>query len=110
MATSLVGKRPEQIRDEALRVDAARRLDEVNEELEAAMRRRTELWQEQSARPSAALSEEIKALSEQINGLWAEARKRRACVRAGSRQRILTRVRAEARFEREARKANGGSQ
>jgi hypothetical protein len=96
------------IRDAAKRVAAARRLDEVNGELEAAMERRTELWHRQSLGPDPRLSVEIKELSDRINELWAEARARRACVRGGSRERILTRVRAEARFEREAGKLQGG--
>src|SRR5438128_11273029 len=100
--------RPEQVRDAARRVAAARRLAAVNEELEAAMQRRTELWHEQSLNPDPRVSAEIKSLSEQINKLWAEARARRACVRAGSRERILTRVRAEARFERVVKKVQGG--
>ena len=73
------------------------------------MRRRTELWHEQSVNPDAAIAADVKALSERINRLWAEARARRACVRAGSRERILSRVRAEARFEREVEKVQGGA-
>lgn len=72
------------------------------------MDRRTELWHEQSTNPDPRLAEELKALSDRINRLWADARARRACIRAGSRERILTRVRAEARFEREVKKAQGG--
>jgi hypothetical protein len=75
--------------------------------------RRTELWREQSLAPSSRVAAEVKALSEQINRLWAESRARRACIRAGSRERILSRVRAEARFEREVktvqRTVQGGS-
>ena len=108
MATPATETRPEFIRDAAKRVAAARRLDEINAELEAAMERRTELWHRQSVGPDPSISGEIKALSERLNELWAEARARRATVRAGSRERILTRVRAEARFEREARKLQGG--
>ena len=72
------------------------------------MNRRTELWHEQSLNPDPRLSGELRALSDQINRLWAEARARRATIRAGSRERILSRVRAEARFEREVKKAQGG--
>lgn len=72
------------------------------------MTRRTDLWHEQSRNPDPRLSGELRALSDQINRLWAEARARRATVRAGSRERILSRVRAEARFEREVKKAQGG--
>jgi len=72
------------------------------------MTRRTELWHEQSLNPSSSLSSELRTLSDQINRLWAEARARRATIRAGSRERILSRVRAEARFEREVKKAQGG--
>ena len=73
------------------------------------MTRRTELWREQSLNPDPRVSAEVKALSEQINRLWAEARARRACIRQGSRERILSRVRAEARFEREVKKVQGGA-
>jgi len=80
----------------------------VEAELEDAMTRRTELWHEQSLNPDPSLSSELRTLSDQINRLWAEARARRATIRAGSRERILSRVRAEARFEREVKKAQGG--
>jgi hypothetical protein len=100
--------RPEQLRDAARRIAAARRLAAVEAELEGAMSRRTELWHEQSLDPDPRLSGELRALSDQINRLWAEARARRATIRAGSRERILSRVRAEARFEREVKKAQGG--
>jgi len=74
------------------------------------MLRRTELWHEQSVNPDPRISADLKALSERINKLWAESRARRACVRAGSRERILSRVRAEARFEREVKKkVQGGA-
>jgi len=72
------------------------------------MGRRTELWYEQSRNPDPRISSDLRALSDQINRLWAEARARRATIRAGSRERILSRVRAEARFEREVKKARGG--
>ncbi len=80
----------------------------VEAELEDAMNRRTELWHEQSINPGPRLSKELRALSDQINQLWAEARARRATIRGGSRERILSRVRAEARFEREVKKGQGG--
>jgi hypothetical protein len=69
------------------------------------------LWHEQSLNPDPRITTEVKALSDRINRLWAEARARRATVRAGSRERILSRVRAEARFEREVKKkkAQGGA-
>jgi len=72
------------------------------------MTRRTELWREQALNSDPRVGAEVKALSEQIKRLWAESRARRACIRAGSRERILSRVRAEARFEREVRKVQGG--
>jgi hypothetical protein len=109
VATAVAGIRPEQIRDAARRVAAARRLAAVEEELEATMTRRTELWREQSLNPSPRVAAEVKALSEQINRLWAESRARRACIRAGSRERILSRVRAEARFEREVKTVRAGA-
>jgi hypothetical protein len=101
--------RPEQLRDEQRRVAAARRLAVVEAELEGAMTRRTELWHEQSINPGPEVSTELRALSDQINKLWAEARARRATIRQGSRERILSRVRAEARFEREVKKGRGGA-
>jgi hypothetical protein len=103
MASTRAGTRPEQVRDATRRVAAAERLATVEAELELAVARRTELWHEQSLDPDPSVSAEVKALSDRINRLWAEARARRACVRAGSRERILRRVRAEARFEREVR-------
>ena len=102
MATARTRPRPEQLRDIAWRIAAAERLSDVEVELEAAMLRRTELWHEQSVEPDPRIGIEIRRLSAEINRLWAEARARRACIRGGSRERILTRVRAEARFEREA--------
>ena len=71
------------------------------------MTRRTELWHAQASKPGRETADEVKALSDRINRLWAEARARRACIRQGSRERILSRVRAEARFEREVRKVQG---
>jgi tagatose-1,6-bisphosphate aldolase non-catalytic subunit AgaZ/GatZ len=93
----------------ARRLAAAERLSSVEAELEDAMTRRTELWHEQSVNPDPQIAADVKALSDRINRLWAEARSRRACVRAGSRERILSRVRAEARFEREVKKVQGGA-
>jgi hypothetical protein len=97
------------VRDDQRRVAAARRLAEVEAELEGAMVRRTELWHEQSTNPGPDVSTELRALSDRINKLWAEARARRATIRQGSRERILSRVRAEARFEREVKKGRGGA-
>ena len=101
--------RPEQLRDAARRVAAAQRLAAVEAELDSAMSRRTELWHEQSLNPDPRISGELRALSDQINRLWAESRARRATIRTGSRERILSRVRAEARFEREVKKGPGGA-
>ncbi len=109
MTTSEVGIRAERVRDAAFRVAAARRLANVEAELEGAITRRTKLWHEQSLSSDPRVVAELRALSRQINRLWAEARARRACIRVGSRELILTRVRAEARIEREANdKARGG--
>jgi hypothetical protein len=99
-----VPSRPEQVRDAAHRIAAARRLATVEAELEAAMTRRAELWCEQSRSSDPRVATDLKALSEQIKLLWEESRARRACIRAGSRERILTRVRAEARFERDTKR------
>jgi hypothetical protein len=110
VATARADSRPEAIRDAARRVAAAKRLAVVEAELETLMEQRTELWHEQSLNPAPEITTQVKALSDRINRLWAEARARRATVRAGSRERILSRVRAEARFEREVKKkAQGGA-
>jgi hypothetical protein len=110
VATARADSRPEAIRDAARRVAAAKRLAAVEVELESLMEQRTELWHEQSLNPNPGITTEVKALSDRINRLWAEARARRATVRAGSRERILSRVRAEARFEREVKKkVQGGA-
>jgi hypothetical protein len=110
VATARADSRPEAIRDAARRVAAAKSLAAVEAELESAMVRRTGLWHEQSLSPDPRITIEVKALSDRINRLWAEARARRATIRAGSRERILSRVRAEARFEREVKKkAQGGA-
>jgi hypothetical protein len=101
--------RPDELRDAERRLAAARRLASVEAELESAMSRRTELWKEQSLNPDPRLSGELRTLSDRINTLWAEARARRATIRGGSRERILRRVRAEARFEREATRTQGGA-
>jgi hypothetical protein len=104
MGTARTRKRPAQLHDAARRVAAAERLATVEAELEDAMARRTELRKEQSLNPGPRVTADVKALSDRIDRLWAEARLRRACVRAGSRERIISRVRAEARFEREVKK------
>jgi len=110
MATAVASTGPEQLRDAARRVAAARRLAAVEAELEAAVERRTALWHEQSVHPDPRIGAEIRRLSAEINELWAESRARRACIRGGSRERILTRVRAEARFDREVKKkVQGGA-
>ncbi|HST26555.1 MAG TPA: hypothetical protein VLJ76_11235 [Gaiellaceae bacterium] len=109
MATAVGSERPEQLRDVARRLQAAQRLATVEAELEDAMVRRTELWHRQSMEPDPQIGVEIRKLSEEINRLWAESRARRATIRGGSRERILSRVRAEARFEREVKKVQGGA-
>ncbi len=91
------------MRDAARRVAAARRLATVEAELEDATTRRTALWHEHPGESDPRIATELRALSEQINRLWAEARARRACIRAGSRELILARVRAEGRFEKQTR-------
>jgi hypothetical protein len=81
-----------------------RRLNDIRNELEAAVERRAELWDELADGYDAAKSAEAAALSARIEELWAEQRLARARARYGPSDVIITRARAEDRLDREARR------
>jgi hypothetical protein len=90
-------------RDRRRRQAALRRLETVHAELEAATRRRTELWNLLAQGPDPRLAEQVEKLSAKISALYAEARTRRACAQHGSRELILERARHEMLVERDRR-------
>jgi 5'-deoxynucleotidase YfbR-like HD superfamily hydrolase len=76
----------------------------IREELERAVERRAELWQELTGGIDPAKSAEAAELSKQIDDLWAEARALRAYDRFGPSDQIRARARAEERLERDSRR------
>ena len=78
-----------------------RTLKEIQLELDHAVERRSQLWEELGAGYDARRSAEAADLSERINELWAEARRTRAYERFGPSEIIIGRARAEERLERE---------
>jgi hypothetical protein len=81
-----------------------RTLHDIRAELERAIARRAELWQELAAGVDPAKSAEAAKLSKQIDDLWAEDRALRARTRWGDADLIRARARAEERLERESRR------
>jgi hypothetical protein len=81
-----------------------RTLKDIRAELEQAIARRSELWQELAAGGDPIKSAEAARLSKRIEDLWAEDRALRARARWGDAEIIRTRARAEERLEREARR------
>jgi hypothetical protein len=81
-----------------------RSLNDIRAELERAIARRSELWQELGAGGDPTKSAEAAQLSKRIEDLWAEDRALRARARWGDADIIRTRARAEERLEREARR------
>jgi hypothetical protein len=78
-----------------------RTLKEIERELDAAVERRSKLWEELGASYDAQKSAEAARLSDRINDLWAEARRTRAYERFGPSDAIIGRARVEERLERE---------
>ena len=83
-----------------------RALRDIREELEEAVARRAQLWEELAEGYDAVKSAEAGRLSERIDELWAEARRTRAHDRFGPADIIIGRARAEERLEREQRRLN----
>jgi hypothetical protein len=81
-----------------------RTIKDIREELERAVERRAELWQELNDGVDPAKSAEAAELSKQIDELWAEARALRAYNRFGPSDEIRARARAEERLERDSRR------
>lgn len=81
-----------------------RTLQDIRAELDAAIARRAELWQELSAGVDPAKSAEAARLSQLIDDLWAEDRALRARTRFGDAELIRARARTEERLERESRR------
>jgi hypothetical protein len=78
-----------------------RALAEIRRDLEHAVERRSQLWEELGVGYDAQKSAEAARLSERINELWAEARRTQAYERFGPSEVIIGRARIEERLERE---------
>ena len=83
-----------------------RTLKDIREDLEQAVARRAQLWEELAEGYDAAKSAEAARLSKRIDELWAEARRTRVHDRFGPADVIIGRARAEERLEREQRRLN----
>ncbi len=81
-----------------------RGLQEIQEELEAATARRSELWDDLSLASEPGTRGQIEELSQRIALLWSELRAAKAHVRSGPRDSIIARAHAEDRFDREERR------
>jgi hypothetical protein len=81
-----------------------RTIQDIRAELERAIERRSELWQELAAGGDPAKSAEAAQLSKLIDDLWAEDRALRARARWGDADLIRARARTEERLERESRR------
>jgi hypothetical protein len=90
-------------RDRRRRQEALKSLSGVQARLDAAMARRTELWNELAHRPDQRVATQVEKLSRLIDALYAESRARRACVSHGSRELILEKARHEMLVERDRR-------
>ncbi len=81
-----------------------RTLTNIRNELDSAIERRAELWEDLSQEHDAAKAAEAGRLSELIDDLWAEARSAKARLRFGSPELIIQRARAEEKLDRESRR------
>jgi len=89
-------------RSRSLVQTTVRNLDAIHAEIEQLTERRRELWQVLSQAHDVALADELHALNDALDALWAEHRQTRATLRFGDRQRIVARARTEERLERTA--------
>jgi hypothetical protein len=76
----------------------------IRDELERAVERRAQLWNELNDGVDPVKSAEAAELSSKIDELWAEARALRAYDRFGPSDEIRARARAEERLERDSRR------
>ncbi len=74
----------------------------IHEEIDEVSERRAELWHRLSEGRNPDVVAQIKALDEQLDGLYNEQRLIRARIRFGEREQIVKRARAEERLERAA--------
>jgi hypothetical protein len=81
-----------------------RTIQDIRDELERAVQRRAELWDELNDGVDPAKSAEAAELSRQIDELWGEVRALRAYDRFGPSDAIRARARAEERLERDSRR------
>ena len=81
-----------------------RALTDIRNELDGAIARRAELWEDLSQEHDAAKAVEAGRLSQLIDDLWAEARSAKARLRFGSPELIIQRARAEEKLDRESRR------
>jgi hypothetical protein len=79
-----------------------RTLDAIHQEIEILSEERGELWHRLSAEYDPAIRDEIHALDEKLDALYAEHRALRARMRFGDREAIVARARVEERLERAA--------
>jgi hypothetical protein len=77
---------------------------EIKAELEGAIARRAELWDDLNEGHDPAKSAEAAQLTARIADLWSEYRNVRARLRHGPVEQIHARARAEERLEREAKR------
>ena len=79
-----------------------RNLDSIHADIEQLTERRRELWHLLSQGHGTVLADELHALNDELETLWAEHRQTRATVRFGDREHIVARARTEERLERTA--------
>jgi len=79
-----------------------RNIDAIHADIEQLTERRRELWHLLSQAHDTELLDELHALNDALDTLWAEHRETRATLRFGDRQHIVARARTEERLERTA--------
>jgi hypothetical protein len=81
-----------------------RTIEDIRDELERAVKRRAELWNELGDGVDPAKSAEAAGLAAEIDDLWAVGRPLRAHALFGPSDAIRARARAEERLERDSRR------
>jgi len=79
-----------------------RRPSDIRNELDQAVERRGELWEDLAEQHDREKSAEAAILSKQIEELWGELRRAEAHARFGPADEIIARARAEDRLDRES--------